>query len=125
MRPSRDHGPFPVEICHRIIDFTDDVTYQSYAKVSRIFRAYCQKHFRVGGTKIVTKHHGQMEFTFIDRQAGTIADLKAIHLWNHLPKHNWSPIVGFERPSILSKVSLTFTSLAKSSVEENDSESES
>jgi hypothetical protein len=116
VRSSNDYGRFPTEIYFRIIDFSHDATYLSWAKVSRIFRTYCLPEFRLGGTKSVIRHDEPMTLTLVDRMTGTVGEFKPYQLdANSIPRYNWSPIVGvFGRPSIINNVRLVFNLMVRS-----------
>lgn len=106
LNPCVHHCPLPVELYYRILDFTDEVTYLSYARVSTVFRRYCQKTYRIGGKKAVVKNLDPMDLAVIDRESRSGTDVRRTD-YEGLTSCNYSPIVGLQRPSILDQIYLS------------------
>ncbi|KAI9780472.1 MAG: hypothetical protein M1839_006746 [Geoglossum umbratile] len=108
-----NRGHFPTEICQMILANTDECTYSACAKASMDFRAYSQENVLFGKDLMIIKFSAELDarrskwnFTFLDRNTGAVRELR----FNEKgATASWSPIIGTERPSIITQIGLLFS----------------
>src|SRR5205823_2071589 len=98
-----NQGRFPGEVYGKILTNTDEITYNTCAKVSSVFRAYCQENVRFGKDLIIIDvgiEDKELKLTLLDRNTGNRIESGL----NERSSRVWSPIVGMKRPSIMTGI---------------------
>ncbi|KAI9767864.1 MAG: hypothetical protein M1840_005357 [Geoglossum simile] len=109
----RNRGCFPREICQMILVNTDERTYSACAKASMDSHTYAQENVLFGKDLMIIKfsterdaRRSKWNFTFLDRNTGAVRELR----FNEKGATAiWSPIIGAERPSIITRIELPFS----------------
>ncbi|KAI9761276.1 MAG: hypothetical protein M1840_001979 [Geoglossum simile] len=108
-----NRGIFPREICQMILVNTDERTYSACAKASMDSRTYAQENVLFGKDLMIIKfsternaRRSKWNFTFLDRNTGAVRELR----FNEKKATAiWSPIIGAERPSVITQIELPFS----------------
>ncbi|KAI9771456.1 MAG: hypothetical protein M1840_002076 [Geoglossum simile] len=112
-----NQGYFPTEIYEMILANADEYTYNACAKASRNLRALSQRGVLFGKDLMLIKFSAERhteqqkwKFTFLDRNTGQAGesglDEKGITA-------SYGPIIGSERPSIMTEIKLPFSTRSK------------
>jgi hypothetical protein len=110
-RTRTNEARLPMELCYKILDYTDDITYRLCSYVSWGFREYYQKNMRFGNKHLITKCTDELKFTFVNHRTKEPMNCTFVVKSDDVrAMATHYPIIGLARPSILGEVGLTFRS---------------
>lgn len=111
-----NQGSFPTEIYAMVLASVDSATHKTCAKVSGTFYGLCQETMPFSNDLLITKFtpnpkdENEWNVSFKDYKTGEVYQCD---WWDYsLDPYMWTPVIGGERPSILTDLSLSFESLA-------------